>query len=152
MKKEQIKKSKKFKSKESSQESSQESSLFLKLEKDITEIFKKIDQFDLRLKNIETLISNAKQEQKDGELSKNRLLKILKDVYNSTGKLTGNFVPISTITKKIKEQMSWDTEKIYKELYDLYIKEEIHLLPGKSSNEEPFIQDGKSFAWFKLVD
>jgi len=142
----------KIKHENKKQISSQDSSIIINLEKGYDEILNKFEEYEKRLKRIEKIIFNDKKEQLDGDISREQLLTIIRDVYNSTGKLMGDFVHISTMIEKIKQHTEWSTEKIHKELYNLYKKYKINLLPEKTSDDQPFIKDGKSYVWFKLVD
>ncbi|MBY9006888.1 MAG: hypothetical protein KGD63_09025 [Candidatus Lokiarchaeota archaeon] len=132
--------------------STMDSILILEIQKDIKQIFNKIDLFESRIKNLEEKIFIDEKKLLVKEISTDILLQTIKDIYNSSGKLIGDFVPISTIVEKLKNNFSWPIEKIQKEIFKLFNDYKIQLIPGKTSDKHPFIQDGKIYAWFKLID
>ncbi len=136
----------------SSLSNSMDSSLFLKIQKEIKQLSEKINSFDSRLSVIEEKLSNNNEMHFIKNISTDILLQTIKDIYNSSAKLIGDFVHLSTIIQKLKKNFYWSNEKIQKEIFQLFEDNKIQLFPGKTLDDVPFIKNGKSYAWFKITD
>jgi len=120
------------------------------IQSNIQKIFSKLDNFEYRIRNLETEKPVLKKKKKLGKISDDHFFRILKTAYNSSEKKFGDFVSVSALTDKIKEFIPWTNEKIHSELYNLFMNYKIDLQPGKFFDGTPLIQDGKTFVWFKL--
>lgn len=113
----------------------------------LNNILAKLTEFEQRLIRLEETVFSSKKQQGTQTISDDHFLRIINAVYNSIDNKMADFVQISTLTEKIKEYVSWSTEKIHHELYRLFTEYKVDLQPGKGEGLE---SDGKLFVWFKL--
>lgn len=113
----------------------------------INQIFEKITEIEKRLIRLEDIVFSSGKKQDMQEISDDHFLNLLRTIYNSIDKKMGDFVKISKLTEKIKDNISWSTEKIHHKLYQLFTEYKVDLQPGRGDGLE---SDGKLFVWFKL--
>ena len=122
--------------------------LINKIQSEITNIYRKLEQFNHRLEKVENKFTINTKSVVD--VSEDQFFRIVKTSYNTLEKKFGGFVPISDLTEKIKDIIPWPTERIHKQLYSLFLSYKVELQPGKTDEGTPLMQDGKKFVWFKL--
>lgn len=113
-------------------------------------ILNQFQDFDRRLSKLENKVFKKEIERKTQDITEQQFIRTIKTAYNSLEKRFGDFVSISTITKKIQDFIPWPKDRIHDELYKLFMEYSVDLQPGKKIDGEPLVKDGQTYVWFKL--
>lgn len=113
-------------------------------------ILNQFQDFDRRLLKLENKVFKKEIERKIQDITEQQFIRTIKTAYNSLEKRFGDFVSISTITKKIQDFIPWPKDRIHDELYKLFMEYSVDLQPGKKIDGEPLVKDGQTYVWFKL--